>query len=31
VEPGLVNAALWRTTQAEPTGRGFLAGVGRKR
>ena len=30
LEPGLVSAALWRATQAEPTGRGFLAGVGRK-
>lgn len=27
----IVNAALWRTTQAELAGRGFLAGVGRKR
>lgn len=31
LEPGLVDAALWRTTQAEPTQRRFLAGVGRKR
>jgi hypothetical protein len=31
LEPGLVNAGLWRTTQAEPAGRGFLAGAGRKR
>jgi hypothetical protein len=31
LEPGLVDAALWRTTHAEPTQRRFLAGVGRKR
>lgn len=31
LEPGLVDAGLWRTTRAEPLERGFLAGVGRKR
>jgi hypothetical protein len=30
LEPGLVDAALWRTTHAEPIKRRFLAGVGRK-
>jgi S-adenosyl methyltransferase len=31
LEPGLVDAGRWRTTQAEPIEPGFLAGVGRKR
>jgi SAM-dependent methyltransferase len=31
LEPGLVEAGLWRTAQAEPIEPGFLAGIGRKR
>jgi hypothetical protein len=31
LEPGLVEAGLWRTAGAKPVEPGFLAGVGRKR